>query len=107
MKTENKIIASARRIFVLYGYHGTTIEKIARDAGVGKATIHYYLSTENNLYQEIVEMIAHRILYYTDFEYPDAHLTWFLVSELRNNKTMFMEIIDNKTGEDFLLQVSA
>lgn len=100
MKTENKIIASAWLIFILYGYHGTTIEKIARDAGVSKATIHYYFRTKNNLYQVIVKMIANRILIDNDFEYPDADLTWFLVSELRNNKTMFLEIIDNKTGEN-------
>jgi len=99
MKTENKILDSARKIFLLYGYHGTTIEKIARDAGVSKAIIHYYFRTKDNLYREIVRMIADSILQYKDFEYPDAHLTWFLVSELRNNKTMFMKIIDNKIGK--------
>jgi AcrR family transcriptional regulator len=100
MKTENKILALARRIFILYGYHGTTIEKIARDAGASKSTIHYYFRTKNNFYQEIVKMIANRILRDKDFEYPDADLTWFLMSELRNNKTMFLEIIDNKMGKD-------
>lgn len=99
MKTENKILASARKIFLLYGYHGTTIEKIARDAGVSKSIIHYYFRTKNNLYREIVGMIADGILQYKDFEYPDAHLTWFLVSELRNNRTMFLQIIDNKMGQ--------
>jgi AcrR family transcriptional regulator len=99
MKTENKILDSARKIILLYGYHGTTIEKIARDAGVSKAIIHYYFRTKDNLYREIVRMIADSILQYKDFEYPDAHLTWFLVSELRNNKTMFMKIIDNKMGK--------
>jgi hypothetical protein len=43
-------------------------------------------------------MISDRILHYTDFEYPDADLTWFLISELRNNKIMFLKIIDNKMG---------
>ena len=28
MKTENKILASAWRIFILCGYYGTAIEKI-------------------------------------------------------------------------------
>lgn len=101
MKTENKILASARIVFLLYGYHGTTIEKIARGAGVSKSIIHYYFRTKNNLYQKILEMIADSILQYKDFEYPDAHLTWFLVSELRNNKTMFMKIFDNKMGKSW------
>jgi AcrR family transcriptional regulator len=100
MKTENKILASAWRIFILYGYHETTIEKNSRDAGVSKATIHYYFRTKNNLYQEIIEIIPDRILHYTDFEYPDLDLTWVLVSELRNNKTMLLEIIGNKKGKD-------
>ena len=101
MKTENKILASARKIFLLYGYHGTTIEKIARDAGVSKAIIHYYFRTKDNLYREIVRMIADSILQYKDFEYPDAHLTWFLVSELRNNRKRFLDAMKSHTQLDW------
>jgi len=53
------------------------------------------------LYQKILEMITESILHHKDFKYPDAHLTWFLVSGLRNNKTMFLNIIDNKMGKDW------
>ncbi len=105
MKTENKILNSARKIFLLYGYHGTTIEKIARDAGFSKAIIHYYFRTKDNLYREIVGMIADSILQYKDFEYPDAHLTWFIVTELRNNRNMFMKIIDDKLGAGSITKI--
>lgn len=76
------------------------LKKIAKGAGVSKAIIHYYFRTKDNLYKEIIGMIADGLLHLTNFEYPDADLTWFLMSELRNNKTMFLEIMENKMGKD-------
>jgi AcrR family transcriptional regulator len=101
MTTEEKILNSARKNFLLYGYYGTTIEKIAKEAGVSKAIIHYYFRTKNRLYCKIVDMIADTILNYSNYEYPDAHLTWFLVSELRNNRTMFLNSIKTKMKTDW------
>jgi len=101
MTTEEKILSSARENFLLYGYYGTTIEKIAREAGVSKAIIHYYFRTKNKLYSEIIDMITDSILNYSNYEYPDAHLTWFLVSELRNNRTMFLNSIKTKMKIDW------
>lgn len=105
MTTEDKILNSARKIFLLYGYYGTTIEKIAKEAGVSKAIVHYYFRTKDKLYQKIVEMVVHSITHYKDNEYPDTHLTWFLISELRNNRTMFMKIIDDKLGAGSITKI--
>jgi AcrR family transcriptional regulator len=105
MKKENKILASAWRIFLLYGYHGTTIEKIARDAEVSKTMVHYYFRSKDNLYQVLLEMITDGLLKDIDFKYPDAHLTWFIVTELRNNRNMFMKIIDDKLGAGSITRI--
>ena len=40
--TEDKIFQAAHSIFLLYGYHGTTLQKIAFEAQVNKSAIHYY-----------------------------------------------------------------
>lgn len=105
MTTEDKILNSARKNFLLYGYYGTTIEKIAREAGVSKAIVHYYFRTKDNLYKEIIGMIADDFLHFTSFEFPDADLTWFIVSELRNNRTMLMKIIDDKLGASSITKI--
>jgi AcrR family transcriptional regulator len=62
MTTEEKILNSARKNFLLYGYYGTTIEKIAKEAGVSKAIIHYYFRSKDNLYEQIIGGIAELFL---------------------------------------------
>jgi AcrR family transcriptional regulator len=36
----SRILAAARRLFMAHGYGGTTMEAVAREAGVGKATVY-------------------------------------------------------------------
>jgi AcrR family transcriptional regulator len=38
--TEDEIVQAAYTFFLLYGYHGTTLQQIAGKAGVNKSTIH-------------------------------------------------------------------
>ncbi len=101
MNTEYRILLSAYKVFLKYGYHGTTMEKIAKDAGVSKSIIHYYFRSKENLYREVMGTISDGLQYLTDFEYTDAYLTWFLVSELRNNSTMFLDALKNHADIDW------
>lgn len=101
MKTEYKILSSAWRIFLKYGFHGATIEKIANDACVSKSIIHYYFRSKENLYREVVGAISDGLQHLNFFEYPDVYLTWFLVNELRNNRNMFFDALKNHADIDW------
>ena len=58
MGIEQKISASARKTFLLYGYHGTTIQKIATGAKVSKTLIHYYFRSKEGLYDKMNSEIS-------------------------------------------------
>ena len=85
-KTEDRILDSAYKIFLLFGYHGTTIQQIAIKAGVNKSAVHYYFRSKERLYTKVVKKVLD--LYFNTnvnnntnrkgFEKP----TWFLVSEI-------------------------
>jgi len=89
MTTEEKIFDVAYENFLLYGYHGTTISKIASAAGVNKTLIHYYFRSKDKLYQDVVVKIA-EILFNNEFvEHQELFL--FVIKELQNNKELFLK----------------
>lgn len=92
MTTEDKILSSARKIFLLYGYHGTTIEKIAKDAGVSKAIVHYYFRSKDRLYEKLIGNIAELLLKKNIKEHQEILL--FVVKELQNNKRLFLNSLN-------------
>ncbi|NVN04340.1 TetR family transcriptional regulator C-terminal domain-containing protein [Asaia spathodeae] len=48
------ILEAARKIFSEHGFSGASIAAVAREAGIPKANIHYYFSTKEILYQEVL-----------------------------------------------------
>lgn len=58
LNTEDKILQAANSIFLLFGYHGTTIRQIATKEDVNKAAIHYYFRSKKKLYLKVVENIC-------------------------------------------------
>ncbi len=90
---EMTILVSASVVFLKYGYHGTTLTLIAKEAGVNKTSIHYYFRSKDNLYKKILELIID-LLVKTSFEISSdskgfGRFRWFLMTEQYNNKTHF------------------
>ncbi len=54
-ETKSKIIDSARKHFIKYGFDGARMQAIADDAKVNKALLHYYFKDKQLLYQEVFE----------------------------------------------------
>lgn len=52
---EERILASAERLFLSKGYSLTSMTEIARDTGCTQALVHYYFRTKENLFSKIFE----------------------------------------------------
>lgn len=61
------ILRAAKKEFAERGYSGGRMSRIARDAGVNKALIHYYFSDKNSLYLEVL-----RSIYRGRVEHPES-----------------------------------
>src|SRR6478735_5690169 len=57
-QTRNRMLGSARELFITDGYGSTTMERIARDAGVAVQTLYYTFRTKGQLLCEVVEATA-------------------------------------------------
>lgn len=49
-----KIRAAAQRVFAESGYAGSSMDRVAEEAELGKATLYYYFKTKEDLYADIL-----------------------------------------------------
>ena len=56
-KNKNKeeiILQAARKRFAYYGFSKVTMDEIAQDAGMGKASLYYYFPTKEDLFKMVI-----------------------------------------------------
>lgn len=80
MDTKQKIIVSARKLFSLKGYDGTSVRDISRDANVNVAAINYHFSGKRQL---LLELLKNDRVIFLDS-----------IKELFNNKEQLTEFIE-------------
>jgi AcrR family transcriptional regulator len=57
-----EILKAARELFILKGYHQTTLEEIAHHAEFGKGTIYIYFSSKEELFYGIIYQLMDEIV---------------------------------------------
>lgn len=89
--TEQKILDAAITIFVRYGFHGITLQQIAKKADVNKSAIHYYFRSKEKLYKkvlmEIIQLIESDEWNLKTIQKENLDVKWFLNTEMYNNWT--------------------
>lgn len=59
--TEQKILAAAKKVFVVKGMAGARMQDIADHAGINKALLHYYFRSKEKLFEVIFKEAATRL----------------------------------------------
>jgi AcrR family transcriptional regulator len=83
-KTRAAILTSALHLFTQKGYENTTIEELARTAGIGKGTIYTYFKTKSEIFlafcEQQLEFVYRELADKSDPEAPllDQLLTMFM-----------------------------
>ena len=57
IRNEEKILEAALKLFSSYGFHGTTMEKIAELADMSQPNLHNYFKTKADLYEAVLDDI--------------------------------------------------
>lgn len=60
--TENKILEAAKKVFILHGLEGTSMQQIASEAGINKSLLHYYFRTKEKLFDAVFTYAFHYIV---------------------------------------------
>ncbi len=53
--TKEKILAAAEKVFHANGFKGTRTTQIAEEAGISRTMLHYYYSTKEALFKEVLD----------------------------------------------------
>src|SRR5438093_4123158 len=91
--TRDQILDAASRLMHLQGYHGTSLDDVLRESGVGKGNFYYYFKSKEDLGYAIIERLVHafvdRILepaFADDSADPVAQIHTFLDRLLENQR---------------------
>ena len=61
-ETHRELLESGARAFSKYGYYGTSVAAVARDAGVGHGTFYLHFKDKQALFREIVRISVGELL---------------------------------------------
>lgn len=99
-RTKDRLEAAAKRAFARHGYHGATVQQIAKDAGVNVSLINHHFGGKEALYRACLSRFGHQRLQALDrFLTPSKTLEEFkarlqlLVSELLEQHLAEPEIL--------------
>ncbi|NOY36067.1 MAG: TetR/AcrR family transcriptional regulator [Chlorobi bacterium] len=62
LQTEDRILITAREVFIAEGYDGARMQHIADKAGINKSLLHYYYRTKENLFTAVFERVFNEIM---------------------------------------------
>ncbi|MDH5681734.1 MAG: TetR/AcrR family transcriptional regulator [Spirochaetota bacterium] len=61
-QVRGRIISAAKKRFEHYGYHKTTVEEIADDAGIGKGTVYLHFRSKQDIFIELtIEYLENQV----------------------------------------------
>lgn len=115
-KTQEKILESAKIVFMQYGLYGARMQDIADRAGINKALLHYYFRNKEKLFDAVFEgalekyfdqmtvigdislPLKERVYRYIDnifdffSEYPQMSI--FIIKEISVNPELFRQKVE-------------
>lgn len=116
-------MAAAKNIFQKKGFSGARMDDIATTAGVNKALLHYYFRSKEKLFdrifQESLGEFIHKVFgimngnlpldvkiyrtvdMYSNMLSRNRHLPLFVLSEIRENPHLLIQMIKNREGKVF------
>jgi TetR/AcrR family transcriptional regulator len=93
--TKEKILAAAEKVFHANGFKGTRTTLIAEEAGISRTMLHYYFSTKESLFSEVLQNTLSTVF---------AHLKNIIGSNkdlnslIENLVDVFADLLEEKPG---------
>lgn len=100
---EKVILEAARKVFSVNGFTGARMQQIADEAGISKASLHYYFRSKENLFERIFDV--------TISDFMELQATWSDDSEhwetkLRNFIHKFFVFLRTKSLLFLLIEIN-
>jgi len=120
IKTEEKILEAAKKVFVRKGKAATRMQEIADEAGINKSLLHYYYRSKEKLFgavfkfafshfapamlkildseKNIFELIEAFVSKYIDIVRKNPFIPMFILNEVNKKDTSFVSNVIRNSG---------
>jgi AcrR family transcriptional regulator len=95
-KKEELILEVAKKRFLHYGYRKTTVDEIAADAGIGKASIYLLFKSKEDILIKLIDSEARRLQRFLYYEIKDE------IDPLRKLELIFEKAMEYLEENPFL-----
>jgi len=124
--TEQKIVEAAKKVFLERGFDGARMQHIADEAGINKASLHYYYRSKERLFDKIFfdafneffpkigqimtsdldffEKIRALTLQYIDLLSHNPYLPVFVLHEMNRRPDKLLEILKSSGIDPLMLK---
>lgn len=104
---KNEIIDAARKRFARHGFRKTSVEEIARDLRIGKATIYHYFNSKTDLFYDTVSTDINNIINSISSIFNNESLTIknrlqnfvLLKRSLNDNYSLIFQLVRNNFSD--------
>jgi len=90
-KNVEKILLAAEKVFAEQGYAGTKMADIAQQAQLPRSNLHYYFSTKDELYREVLVNLLDTWelegACFENFDDPRVVLTSYIMEKMNHSRT--------------------
>ena len=90
-KNVEKILLAAEKVFAEQGYAGTKMADIAQQAALPRSNLHYYFSTKDELYREVLVNLLDTWglegACFEKFDDPRVVLTSYIMEKMNHSRT--------------------
>jgi AcrR family transcriptional regulator len=59
---KSEIVTAARKCFAEFGYDKTTLDDIAREVGINKASFYYYFKSKEEIFSDVISLEADELI---------------------------------------------
>lgn len=95
INNRNKILKAASEEFIEYGFYGARTRRIAQRANINKAMIHYYFSTKENIYREVLQSVFNLLIEKLNTIKTDDFKNETVEAKMRQIIDVYTEIFTN------------
>ncbi|MEG4577997.1 TetR/AcrR family transcriptional regulator [Microcoleus sp. N3A4] len=92
-KTE-QILQGAMQEFLTHGYAGTSMDKLAKTAGVSKATVYSYFADKEGLFAALIQRLARKKVHFTVLDEEPAVALRFVATTILEQVTQEPEFLN-------------
>ena len=85
--TKDRIVSTAKRLFIQQGYRGTSTKQIAREAGISEMTLFRHFPTKERVFRKVIQPL---VSFFDNLQLREEPNPKTLIKQMLENRLSFL-----------------